>query len=134
MQVQLSTSHAFELELPPAITSSPAAPSANKILALIEAEEGKYQASLNDTYANMSEKTFKGLRRALPMTRSKLDWDRVRTKAVVTFLLRYVDFLCAGVGLQARCGAVVEQRQLRFLMTWPRRRSRIETYQCTLLT
>ena len=47
------------------------------MLALIEAEEGKYQTSLSDAYAEMSEKTFKGLRRALPMTRSKLDWDRV---------------------------------------------------------
>ncbi|EPS98463.1 F-actin capping protein alpha subunit [Fomitopsis schrenkii] len=75
--VQLSATHAIELELPPAITPSSATPSANKILALIEAEEGKYQASLNDAYADMSEKTFKGLRRALPMTRSKLDWDRV---------------------------------------------------------
>ncbi|KAH9911499.1 F-actin-capping protein subunit alpha [Fomitopsis serialis] len=75
--VQLSTAHSIDLALPPAITSSSATPSANKILALIEAEEGKYQASLNDAYADMGEKTFKGLRRALPMTRSKLDWDRV---------------------------------------------------------
>jgi capping protein alpha len=58
------------------VTSSPTS-SASKILALIEDEEGKYQASLNDTYHEMGEKTFKGLRRALPMTRQKLDWDKV---------------------------------------------------------
>ncbi|KAJ7794178.1 hypothetical protein B0H14DRAFT_3093833 [Mycena olivaceomarginata] len=51
--------------------------SASKILALIENEEGKYQTSLNDTYQEMGEKTFKGLRRALPLTRQKIDWDKV---------------------------------------------------------
>ncbi|OBZ68734.1 F-actin-capping protein subunit alpha [Grifola frondosa] len=75
--VQLSTSHIISLALPPAITAPGGASSASKVLALIEAEEGKYQASLNDVYAEMGEKTFKGLRRALPMTRSKLDWDKV---------------------------------------------------------
>jgi len=44
---------------------------------LIEDEEGKYQISLNETYQEMGEKTFKGLRRALPLTRQKLDWDKV---------------------------------------------------------
>jgi F-actin capping protein alpha subunit. len=67
------------MTLPPAaVTSSPSA-SASKILALIADEEGKYQTSLNDTYHEMGEKTFKGLRRALPLTRQKLDWDKVRT-------------------------------------------------------
>ncbi|KAH9926086.1 F-actin-capping protein subunit alpha [Amylocystis lapponica] len=75
--VQLSTTHSITLDLPPSITPATAAASASKILALVEAEEGKYQASLNDAYAEMGEKTFKGLRRALPMTRSKLDWDKV---------------------------------------------------------
>ncbi|KAI0700035.1 F-actin-capping protein subunit alpha [Cerioporus squamosus] len=75
--VQLSTTHTVSLTLPPAISPSGGASAASKVLALIEAEEGKYQTSLNDAYAEMSEKTFKGLRRALPMTRSKLDWDRV---------------------------------------------------------
>ncbi|KAI0771151.1 F-actin capping protein alpha subunit [Trametes elegans] len=75
--VQLSTTHSLSLALPPAINAAGGASAAAKVFALIEAEEGKYQASLNDTYAEMGEKTFKGLRRALPMTRSKLDWDRV---------------------------------------------------------
>lgn len=74
--VQLSTTHDADLPLPPMITPSNTS-SASKVLALIEAEEGKYQASLSDAYAEMGEKTFKGLRRALPMTRSKLDWDKV---------------------------------------------------------
>ncbi|KAE9404012.1 F-actin capping protein alpha subunit [Gymnopus androsaceus JB14] len=75
--VQLSTTHSISLTLPPAIVTTSPESSGTKILALIEAEEGKYQTSLNDTYHEMSEKTFKSLRRALPMTRSKLDWEKV---------------------------------------------------------
>lgn len=78
VQVQLETKHTISLALPPTITAASAASSASKVTALIETEEGKYQESLGDTYQEMGEKTFKGLRRALPMTRSKLDWDKVR--------------------------------------------------------
>jgi len=74
--VQLSTTHAISRTLPAPIISSPNS-STSKILALIEDEEGKYQMSLNDTYHEMGEKTFKALRRALPMTRQKMDWDKV---------------------------------------------------------
>lgn len=48
-----------------------------KLLKLIEIQEGEYQTSLANVYHEMGEKTFKGLRRALPMTRSKMDWDKV---------------------------------------------------------
>jgi len=65
------------LSLPSAILQSSPTPSAAKVLALIESEEGEYQTSLTETYQNMSEKTYKSLRRALPMTRSKMDWDKV---------------------------------------------------------
>jgi len=75
--VQLETTHTVSLTLPPTISSASADASAKKILALVEDEEGKYQNSLNDTYHDMGEKTFKGLRRALPLTRQKMDWDRV---------------------------------------------------------
>lgn len=83
------------------MTSAPAQ-SASKILALIEDEEGRYQTSLNDTYHEMGEKTFKGLRRALPMTRQKLDWDKVRGRSTFSEpLLIYR----AGSRLQAGRGA-----------------------------
>jgi capping protein alpha len=75
--VQLATNHTVSLEIPPAIISAAPTTAASKILALIEGEEGKYQVSLNETYQEMGEKTFKGLRRALPLTRQKLDWDKV---------------------------------------------------------
>ncbi|ESK83084.1 capping protein (actin filament) muscle z- alpha 2 [Moniliophthora roreri MCA 2997] len=75
--VQLSTTHTVSIPLTSATATSPPNNAASKILALIESEEGKYQTSLNDTYHEMSEKTFKSLRRALPMTRQKLDWDKV---------------------------------------------------------
>ncbi|PPQ89676.1 hypothetical protein CVT25_013863 [Psilocybe cyanescens] len=75
--VQLATTHTVSFELPPGAVSTPPSTTSSKILALIEDEEGKYQVSLNETYQDMGEKTFKGLRRALPLTRQKLDWDKV---------------------------------------------------------
>ncbi|KAG6830393.1 hypothetical protein H0H87_008280 [Tephrocybe sp. NHM501043] len=75
--VQLATTHDLTLTLPPAVVTSTPSASASRILALIEDEESKYQTTLNETYSKMGEKTFKGLRRALPMTRQKIDWDKV---------------------------------------------------------
>jgi len=75
--VQLSTHHTVSFELSPAVASASAPVASSKILALIEDEEGKYQISLGETYQDMKERTFKGLRRALPLTRQKLDWDKV---------------------------------------------------------
>ncbi|KAF9519647.1 hypothetical protein BS47DRAFT_1312255 [Hydnum rufescens UP504] len=74
--VQLSATHKPTFSFPPYPTLPPTT-SASKILASIELQEGEYQTSLNDTYAEMGEKTFKGLRRALPLTRQKMDWDKV---------------------------------------------------------
>ncbi|KNZ80972.1 F-actin-capping protein subunit alpha [Termitomyces sp. J132] len=75
--VQLATMHDTSLTLPPAVVTSTPSASASKILALIGDEEGNYQTSLNETYQEMGEKTSKGLRRALPLTRQKIDWDKV---------------------------------------------------------
>lgn len=50
---------------------------AEAYIKLICKAENEYQASLNESYVELSENTFKGLRRALPLTRHKLDWDKV---------------------------------------------------------
>ena len=78
VQVQLETKHNASIALPASVTESTAGASSKKVLALIADQEGAYQESLGDTYHEMGEKTFKGLRRALPLTRQKLDWDKVR--------------------------------------------------------
>jgi len=44
---------------------------------LIRKAENEYQTALNEAYIELSENTFKGLRRALPLTRHKLDWDKI---------------------------------------------------------
>jgi len=78
VQVQLETKHKASITLPASVTASSPDTSSKKVLALIADQEHAYQESLGDSYQEMGEKTFKGLRRALPLTRQKLDWDKVR--------------------------------------------------------
>ena len=92
--MQLSTTHSISFELPPSIsTSSHSNQAADKIIALVEHEEGKYQAALNDAYQEMSDKTFKGLRRALPLTRQKLDWDKVMAVAFMSSSTSFIPLI-----------------------------------------
>ncbi|KAI9478918.1 F-actin-capping protein subunit alpha, partial [Zychaea mexicana] len=37
----------------------------------------RYHSSINNSYGDLAENTFKGLRRALPLTRNKLDWNKI---------------------------------------------------------
>ena len=39
--------------------------------------EKRYQEELNRGFTNLSEGAFKGLRRQLPVTRQKIEWDKV---------------------------------------------------------
>jgi capping protein alpha len=43
----------------------------------IASTEKKYQEDLNKSFVSLSEGAFKGLRRQLPVTRQKIEWERV---------------------------------------------------------
>ena len=43
----------------------------------ISTAERKYQEELNKGFVSLSEGAFKGLRRQLPVTRQKIEWDKV---------------------------------------------------------
>ncbi|KAI8959326.1 2-oxoisovalerate dehydrogenase beta subunit [Daldinia sp. FL1419] len=48
----------------------------------ISAAERKYQEELNRGFTSLSEGAFKGLRRQLPVTRQKIEWDKVASYRV----------------------------------------------------
>lgn len=50
--------------------------SAEKIMAEIAIREREYQESLNRSFVNMADGAFKNLRRQLPVTRQKMDWEK----------------------------------------------------------
>lgn len=61
-----------ELSLP-----ASAAGSAAEVVRQIALAEKKYQEELNRGFAALNEGAFKSLRRQLPVTRQKVEWDKV---------------------------------------------------------
>lgn len=59
------------------VSLSSSSGSASDIVRQIAATEKKYQEDLNRAFTNLSEGAFKGLRRQLPVTRQKVEWEKI---------------------------------------------------------
>lgn len=59
------------------VSASVPAGTASAVVREVSASEKKYQEELNRGFVSLSEGAFKGLRRQLPVTRQKIEWDRV---------------------------------------------------------
>lgn len=59
------------------VTASISSGTGAGIVKEIAAAEKRYQEELNKGFTNLSEGAFKGLRRQLPVTRQKIEWDKV---------------------------------------------------------
>jgi len=72
VQLNTDTIQGFQVE-----GGSPDVVAKNIITQVAKADQ-VYQQSLDSSYQTMGETTFKALRRALPITRMKIDWNKIR--------------------------------------------------------
>ncbi|CEG72731.1 hypothetical protein RMATCC62417_08234 [Rhizopus microsporus] len=72
--VQLNADKTFEAQL---TEISDEKQQAVALLKQITTFDRAYQSTMNESYNELAENTFKGLRRTLPMTRNKMDWSKI---------------------------------------------------------
>ena len=58
--------------------------SASEVAKQIAMVERKYQEDLNKAFGSLSEGAFKALRRQLPITRQKIEWEKISGYRVST--------------------------------------------------
>ncbi|CAD5117296.1 DgyrCDS6083 [Dimorphilus gyrociliatus] len=71
--VQLVTTKEFEDK----IKATTPEETAKALCNLVVEAETKYQTALSENYKTMGETTFKALRRQLPVTRTKIEWEKI---------------------------------------------------------
>lgn len=76
-QVQLTTRHQ------PVVDLATRSATASQIVKAISQAESAYQTAVNSAYMELGDSTFKQLRRALPVTKQKIDWNNIKTKIVL---------------------------------------------------
>ncbi|XP_022652712.1 F-actin-capping protein subunit alpha-like [Varroa jacobsoni] len=79
--VQLQANKEHQLSIP---IENDCAVFAQAVVHAVRDAEASYQSSINENYKSMNDKTFKALRRHLPLTRSKIDWQKILSYRVAS--------------------------------------------------
>lgn len=89
---------------------------AQEVIAAIAAEETKYQNAVQENYANMSDTTFKALRRQLPVTRAKMDWNKVSLRISCLLSYPFIQAQTYRIGQEMKWSPSIPPTSLRFAL------------------